>query len=263
MTVSEKIIELRHAKGLTQDARGDLLGVTGQAVSKWETSASMPDILLLPKLCETLGISIDEFLDVPEEVRHVNIIRDFCASARRNGRAKTCCDAVGRLFEPENDNYARGNVVSLSPSGIRVLMNQHREADGTIRISDDSACAFLLYGKEIEDDLLSVKADDLTELFGILADDRVLSLLRATSVDHAVSFATLKEQSGLSDEEIRPILLALAERRILGIGWDHEIRRGYLRMEGFAAVMMILAGCRGMDCGGVGFNAVWMNCASN
>ncbi|MBQ3708788.1 MAG: helix-turn-helix transcriptional regulator [Clostridia bacterium] len=263
MTVSEKITELRHVKGLTQDALGELLGVTGQAVSKWETSASLPDILLLPKLCEIFGISIDEFLDVPAEVRHVNITRDFCASARRNGRARTCCDAVGRLFEPENDNCARGNVVSLSSSEIRVFMNQCRGKDGSVCISDDSACAFLLYGQEMTEDLLSVNAADLTELFDILTDDRVLSLLRVTSVDRAVPLAALKEASGLGDEEIRPILLTLTERNILGVGWDLENRRGYLRMEGFAGVMMILAGCRGDHCGGTGFNTVWMNCTYN
>ena len=73
MNISEKITELRRAKDLTQESLGELLGVTGQAVSKWETSSSLPDILLLPKLCEVLGVSIDEFLDVPASVRRKNI----------------------------------------------------------------------------------------------------------------------------------------------------------------------------------------------
>ncbi|MBR3964698.1 MAG: helix-turn-helix transcriptional regulator, partial [Clostridia bacterium] len=36
------------------------LGVTCQAVSKWETSANSPDITLIPKLAELFGVSISE-----------------------------------------------------------------------------------------------------------------------------------------------------------------------------------------------------------
>jgi len=261
MNISEKITELRRAKDLTQESLGELLGVTGQAVSKWETSSSLPDILLLPKLCEVLGVSIDEFLDVPASVRRKNIVRDFCAAARQNGRAKTCCEAVGRLFEPVNDQYARGNVIALKPDEIRVLMNEHRAPDGGTYYSDESACAFLLYGESTGEDLLSVRAEELDELFGILADERTLALLRLTSVDHAMTLDALAEQSGIPAEELRAVLLPLTERSILGVGWDRENRRGYLRREGFGGVMMLLAGCRGLHCGGQGFDTVWMNCA--
>lgn len=46
-------------KNLTQAELGELLGVTNQAVSKWESTVSMPDIMLLPAIAETLGITLD------------------------------------------------------------------------------------------------------------------------------------------------------------------------------------------------------------
>lgn len=55
----DKIFELRREKGLTQDALAELLGVTAQAVSKWERGESMPETAMLPKLAEIFDVSLD------------------------------------------------------------------------------------------------------------------------------------------------------------------------------------------------------------
>ena len=39
------------------------LGVTAQAVSKWERKANSPDIALIPRLAEIFGVSIDELFE--------------------------------------------------------------------------------------------------------------------------------------------------------------------------------------------------------
>ena len=54
-----KIAELRRAAGLTQDALAEKLGVTFQAVSKWENMLSCPDIALIPALADIFDVSID------------------------------------------------------------------------------------------------------------------------------------------------------------------------------------------------------------
>lgn len=61
-TIGNRIAKYRKAKGLTQEALANLMGVSSQAVSKWETDASCPDISALPQLCRVLGISTDELL---------------------------------------------------------------------------------------------------------------------------------------------------------------------------------------------------------
>ena len=62
MTLGEKLSEKRRAKGFTQDEIAEKLGVTPQAVSKWENDASCPDISLLPQLASLYETTIDELL---------------------------------------------------------------------------------------------------------------------------------------------------------------------------------------------------------
>ncbi|MCT4545342.1 MAG: methyltransferase domain-containing protein [Vallitalea sp.] len=61
-SVKLTISELRREKGVTQSELADYLGVSFQAVSKWENGISMPDIILLPLLSEYFQVSVDEIL---------------------------------------------------------------------------------------------------------------------------------------------------------------------------------------------------------
>lgn len=59
MTFDEIIVTHRKKLGLTQEGLAQQLGVTNQAVSKWESGQSCPDITLLPAIADLFGISID------------------------------------------------------------------------------------------------------------------------------------------------------------------------------------------------------------
>lgn len=61
-SIGNRISKYRKEKGLTQEELAAKLGVSSQAVSKWENDASCPDIALLAQLCRILGISTDELL---------------------------------------------------------------------------------------------------------------------------------------------------------------------------------------------------------
>jgi transcriptional regulator with XRE-family HTH domain len=69
MTLGKKIQKLRKEKNWTQEELAERLGVSSQAVSKWETDISSPDILLLRPLAELMGISVDYLLNPDEEER--------------------------------------------------------------------------------------------------------------------------------------------------------------------------------------------------
>lgn len=55
-----RILRRRKEKGLTQEALANKLGVSNQAVSKWEGDVCCPDLQLLPLLADTLELSLDE-----------------------------------------------------------------------------------------------------------------------------------------------------------------------------------------------------------
>ena len=55
-----RILRRRKEKGLTQEALANKLGVSNQAVSKWEGDVYCPDLQLLPLLADTLELSLDE-----------------------------------------------------------------------------------------------------------------------------------------------------------------------------------------------------------
>ena len=59
MILGNKIAELRKEKGMTQEALATELGVSNQAVSKWEANQSCPDIQLLPQIADIFGVTID------------------------------------------------------------------------------------------------------------------------------------------------------------------------------------------------------------
>lgn len=61
-TIGKRIVFHRKRLGLTQDQLAEKLGVTAQAVSKWENDQSCPDISMLPKLAQIFGITTDALL---------------------------------------------------------------------------------------------------------------------------------------------------------------------------------------------------------
>ena len=60
--IGECILNYRKQHGLTQSEFGELLGVSAQAVSKWERGLCYPDIFLLPDISDLIGVSVDELL---------------------------------------------------------------------------------------------------------------------------------------------------------------------------------------------------------
>lgn len=72
MTIGNRISHLRKQNEMTQESLANKLGVSNQAVSKWEADQCCPDIQLLPILADIFNISIDSLFDRP--TRKHNII---------------------------------------------------------------------------------------------------------------------------------------------------------------------------------------------
>ena len=65
----EMIIKRRKELGLTQRQLANLLGISFQAVSKWENERVYPDVVMLPKLAAVLGTTVDALLGYSGKAR--------------------------------------------------------------------------------------------------------------------------------------------------------------------------------------------------
>ena len=74
MTLGTRISLLRREKGLTQEGLAERMGVSPQAVSKWENDQNCPDIALLPQLARTLGVTVDHLLTGATEEPAVRLV---------------------------------------------------------------------------------------------------------------------------------------------------------------------------------------------
>lgn len=92
MTFGRRLQQVRKAAGLSQEQLGELVGMSRQAVSKWELDQAAPDIDTLALLCGVLGISADELLgrDAPPRPEGQDSGLEGCV--RMNG-AKRCFTA--------------------------------------------------------------------------------------------------------------------------------------------------------------------------
>lgn len=75
--IHEVLVKKRKARGLTQDALAEEMGVTKASVSKWETGQSYPDIMLLPRLATFFNISIDELMGYTPQMDAAGIRRSY------------------------------------------------------------------------------------------------------------------------------------------------------------------------------------------
>lgn len=80
-TIGDRIKFHRKRLGMTQEQLAERMGVSAQAVSKWENNLSCPDISVLPELAEVFGITVDELLGkappAGEKVHEAEVVGDM------------------------------------------------------------------------------------------------------------------------------------------------------------------------------------------
>ena len=115
------IKNLREKKGITQAQLADLLGVSGKAVSKWETAKGFPDITLIEPLAKALSVSVMELLS-GDMVVNMNISANILRSKFY------VCPICGNIMS------AVGNAV-ISCCGITLPPLEAEETDENHQIT--------------------------------------------------------------------------------------------------------------------------------
>ncbi len=74
--MNEIISKLRKEAGLTQEQLANMIGVSAQTVSKWETGTTMPDIMLLPIIADVFNTDIDSLFGRVNKSNQKNVSQD-------------------------------------------------------------------------------------------------------------------------------------------------------------------------------------------
>ena len=147
MEWNERITVVRKAAGLTQEQLGQRLGVTRQAVSKWESAQTVPDAVTIARLCEALDVSADYLLLGKEPNKSGSDSSLVCPLCGQTVYGNTCpqCGYVPGLSRDDNgrryalvttdvpissSNYEVDLVkyCGLSAEAARELLKNAREA---------------------------------------------------------------------------------------------------------------------------------------
>lgn len=127
MTLGNRIAQCRKNMNITQDALAQQLGVTNQAVSKWESDQCCPDVTLLPKLADIFGITLDELFGretQPKAEETSGLEKIFGLSLTRGTRQNTAPAPTW----PDDDTL---RVVAYI--GHRVVLNEKARREITFR----------------------------------------------------------------------------------------------------------------------------------
>lgn len=127
-TMAQRLVDRRKAAGLSQEALADKLGVSRQAVSKWERSESSPDTDNLIALAALYGVSLDELLyGSPAQPDAAKTEREEPVSAPESAHNDDACEQAEEPG-PSNDDRPdfhtseRGERVHISlKEGIHVV----------------------------------------------------------------------------------------------------------------------------------------------
>ncbi|WP_066828726.1 helix-turn-helix transcriptional regulator [Collinsella ihumii] len=85
--IAQRLAELRRAKGYSQEALANELGLSRQAVSKWERAESSPDTENLIALARLYGVSLDDLLNVDKDIED-DVAFENAERAEKTARAQ-------------------------------------------------------------------------------------------------------------------------------------------------------------------------------
>lgn len=142
--IGENIKLLRKKKEITQDYLAEYLGITAQAVSRWESEQCYPDIEMIPAIADFFDITIDELMSVEQSKKEAKI-QEFIEKANHaqcNGKFSEAIDiyriAVSQYPTNYNLQAHLACAIGCMDNGIKIPVESAKEVIGICnRILDD------------------------------------------------------------------------------------------------------------------------------
>ena len=231
--LSKTIKKLRLQRGLTQEELASLLGVSGQAVSKWETNDTYPDGSLLLPLAEVLGVSLDTLFDnrtVSMTDASQRVLRLFQNTKRENriSLARELCwqiqrglvldDAESPTEDPQECTPKKRASFFLGDNGFTLISDGEEPFFSVFEEPQDG------FGHFLED------KEALRQLFLVLSEEdtlRALIYLMEQPQGYVFEGEVLERACSIDDRRLADVLNGLSQlkaikRRALSINGENR-----------------------------------------
>lgn len=131
--LSERIYTLRRKMGLSQEQLAEKIGVSRQAISKWEVGQSVPELEKMKALCECFGISMDELVGKSPPKKELEPSIDQNRRLKTESKAGIILCIIGAvlllmagvtmIFSPKTtEQLNTASTITLNGSGILLLL---------------------------------------------------------------------------------------------------------------------------------------------
>lgn len=216
--IGDKIRQLRRNKRMTQEQLAERVGISFQAISKWENNIALPDITMLPKLAMVFGVSIDEFFSYSQEQMHQDIQRYVDAAYQY------------RETEPERGRQILEEGLKLYPDNDILLcnllycLNYNKDPNETITVAS--------------------KLIDKTELMGLRYDAlRFLAYAYKTKGDEKSAMAALDQIPEIYFSKLSEMAFVLSGKEKL----EAATKQKWVSIETLIQMMWKIAECYEAD----------------
>lgn len=237
--IGEKIKSLRKEKNISQEVLANYLGVSFQAVSKWETGSTMPDVTMIPAIASFFRVSTDELFEfnLYEMEKEVKAICDDAYQYRYNGDVEK-----SEQILREGLQRFPGNTSILNC--LLYTLDYKKRADEVINLcktliescKEDEvkydACRIIAecYKENGQDELVAPVLEKIPEIYFTKLG------LVASLLDGEASYEAAQKQKNISAEELINMLI-IAGKHLREIGEnekaDSQFRIALKIMEAF------------------------------
>ena len=226
MSLSENIKKLRLERNFTQEQLAARLGVSAQAVSKWETSETYPDGALLVPLAGELGVSLDELFgndavsmaDISRRIISLmhdttpddrfRLAREICWQIERG--LFNCRMEIDRKYDPDELKNQHNSSYILLDNGFTMVSNGREPFFAVFPQPEEGFGAFLGESGFLRDVFTALSHEDTIN---------ALVWLCRRPANYIFESAALARECGIGEERIESVM---EELTLLRAVWKQE-----------------------------------------
>ena len=194
MRIDETIKVRRRAVKLTQEELAEKLNVTPQAVSRWENEVSLPDITLVPRICDELNISIDQLMKDDESRKADYLVTKPVAEPLTQKEI----DAIFCFVKGQEKEEHRTVLHADDAEFLRMMVKDVLKSQGytVLQAKNGIECMKMLYAKEVDILLLDINMPGYNglDILGAVSEQfpKVKVLMLSALTDEATVREALK-----------------------------------------------------------------------